>query len=160
MYELTAQKFHELNQAYELLLDPLRRLALDATVRIKEARQARFATFDAKRKRMQEDLEEREGAFKKRNATNAKEGRERQQEAEQIKEEGRRMREEKEKEFTKKQEETEGVVFGREEQEANAPPKLGLRLIAFHLTLTDNYDIQALSIQRFVSNTSSRTARP
>ncbi|KIM91679.1 hypothetical protein PILCRDRAFT_58019, partial [Piloderma croceum F 1598] len=27
-----AKKFHELNQAYELLLDPLRRLAIDAKI--------------------------------------------------------------------------------------------------------------------------------
>ncbi|THH07121.1 hypothetical protein EW146_g9415 [Bondarzewia mesenterica] len=31
-----ARQFHNLNQAYELLLDPLRRLALDAKLRVKE----------------------------------------------------------------------------------------------------------------------------
>ena len=58
-------KFHALNQAYELLLDPLRRLALDAKQRLKEARKVRYAQYDAKRKNMLDDLEERERAFKK-----------------------------------------------------------------------------------------------
>ena len=63
--DLIARKFHELNQAYELLLHPLRRMALDAKMRVKEARKARFAAYDNKRKNLVEELEEREREFKK-----------------------------------------------------------------------------------------------
>ena len=65
IYWRIARKFHELNQAYELLLDPLRRMALDAKQRLKEARKARYAKYDAKRKNLVDELEEREHAFKK-----------------------------------------------------------------------------------------------
>ena len=58
-----ARKFHELNQAYELLLDPLRRLAHDTRLRVKQARE-RFKTADAKRKNLLDELEARERAFK------------------------------------------------------------------------------------------------
>ena len=70
-----ARKFHELNQAYELLLDPLRRMALDAKLRVKQARAERFKSYDNKRKNMLNELEERERAFKKRRMDKAKEER-------------------------------------------------------------------------------------
>ncbi|KAF8922286.1 hypothetical protein CPB85DRAFT_1427609 [Mucidula mucida] len=92
-----ARKFHELNQAYELLLDPLRRLALDAKLRIKEARKTRFKSFDNKRKVLVEELEEREKAFKKARVEKQEEEVKRWHDTEQIKDEGRRLREEKEK---------------------------------------------------------------
>ncbi|KLO13725.1 DnaJ-domain-containing protein [Schizopora paradoxa] len=100
-----AQKFHELNQAYELLLDPLRRLALTSQIKAKEARKARFAKYDAKRKNLQEELEERERAFKKQKLDKASEDRKREMENERIKEQGRRLREEKEAELNKRVEE-------------------------------------------------------
>ncbi|RXW17432.1 hypothetical protein EST38_g8422 [Candolleomyces aberdarensis] len=92
-----ARKFHELNQAYELLLDPLRRLALDAKLRVKQARAERFKTYDTKRKNLVEELEERERAFKKARVQKQKEEVEVYHQTERIKEEGRRMREEREK---------------------------------------------------------------
>ena len=88
----SARKFHELNQAYELLLDPLRRLALDAKVRLKEARKARFASYDTKRKGLVEELEARERAFKKARVEKQAEERARWMENERIMEEGRRLR--------------------------------------------------------------------
>ncbi len=94
---ISARKFHELNQAYELLLDPLRRLALDAKLRIKEARKTRFKSFDNKRKVLVEELEEREKAFKKARVEKQEEEVKRWHDTEQIKDEGRRLREEKEK---------------------------------------------------------------
>ncbi|TFY70321.1 hypothetical protein EVG20_g2685 [Dentipellis fragilis] len=117
------RKFHELNQAYELLLDPLRRLALDAKQRLKEARKTRFASYDAKRKNMVEELEERERAFKKAKVEKAQEERARERETEQIREEGRRLREEREKELKRREEEAEKAEARmREELE---PPALG-----------------------------------
>ncbi|KAI0032401.1 DnaJ domain-containing protein [Vararia minispora EC-137] len=118
-----ARKFHELNQAYELLLDPLRRLALDAKLRAVEARKQRFAKYDSKRKHLLEELEERERTFKKARAEQAAVQRAQAQETEKIKDEGRRLREERERELRLKEEEAE-----REAAAARAtlePPPLG-----------------------------------
>jgi DnaJ family protein C protein 17 len=93
---------------------------LDASVRAKDARKARFAKFDAKRKNLQEELEERERAFKKQKLDKAKEAKAREQENERIKEEGRKLREEKEKELKKREEE---VLAAK--QEEDEVPQLG-----------------------------------
>ena len=93
-----AQKFHELRQAYELLLDPHRRVALDAKLRIKKARAERYKNYDHKRKNLVEELEERERSFKKARVDKQKEEAVRWEQTEKIKDQGRRLREEKEKE--------------------------------------------------------------
>ena len=100
---IIAAKFHELNQAYELLLDPLRRMALDARLRTAAAKKARFQQYDNKRKRMIEELEEREAAFKR--AKTAQ--REQAQEEERVKDEGRRMMAERAKRAQEEEEERE-----------------------------------------------------
>ncbi|KAJ3988945.1 DnaJ-domain-containing protein [Lentinula detonsa] len=114
-----ARKFHELNQAYELLLDPLRRLALDAKLRLKQAQKERYKNYDLKRKTMVDELEERERALKKTKSDKQKEEAARSQETERIKDQGRRLREEKLKEFEKK--EQEAMSAAKEEQETDAP---------------------------------------
>ncbi|KZT64536.1 DnaJ-domain-containing protein [Daedalea quercina L-15889] len=118
-----ARKFHELNQAYELLLDPLRRMALDAKVRLKEARKARFASYDAKRKGLVEELEARERAFKKARVEKQEEERARWRENERIMDEGRRLREEKEKALRKREEEA--LRGERDAAREDEPPELG-----------------------------------
>lgn len=121
-----ARLFHELNQAYELLLDPLRRLAIDATLRVKAARKARFSTFDGKRKAMQEELEERERAFNKKAKMEKRDEEVKVwHETERIKEEGRRMREEREKEAARKLAEAEVAKKAGDDTEDDAVPKLG-----------------------------------
>ncbi|TFY53260.1 hypothetical protein EVJ58_g9547 [Rhodofomes roseus] len=119
----TARKFHELNQAYELLLDPLRRMALDAKVRLKEARKARFASYDTKRKGLVEELEARERAFKKVRVEKQQEERARWMENERIMEEGRRLKEEREKELRRREEEA--LRAERERAGEDEPPELG-----------------------------------
>ncbi|KAL5496047.1 hypothetical protein ACEPAH_3140 [Sanghuangporus vaninii] len=120
---LAAQKFHELNQAYELLLDPLRRLALTSSVRAKEARKARFTKFDQKRKAMQTELEEAERtASKRQKMDKAKEERERAQEIERIKEQGRKMREERMEALRKQTEAEEKTSESSPEDEDDVPP--------------------------------------
>ncbi|KAH9940038.1 DnaJ-domain-containing protein [Epithele typhae] len=118
-----ARKFHELHQAQELLLDPLRRMALDAKMRQKQARQARFATYDAKRKGLVEELEERERVLKKARVEKEAEKRERWRENERIMDEGRRLREEREKALQQREAEREA-----EERAADGlePPSLGV----------------------------------
>ncbi|KAH9946870.1 DnaJ-domain-containing protein [Amylocystis lapponica] len=118
-----ARKFHELNQAYELLLDPLRRMAVDAKMRVKEARKARFANYDAKRKGLVDELEERERAFKKSRVEKQQQEKERWHENERVMEEGRKLREDREKDLRRKEKE-------RAEAERSAtgelePPALG-----------------------------------
>jgi len=119
---LAARKFHELNQAYELLLDPLRRIALDAKVRLKEAAKARFAKFDNKRKDLVNELEEREQAFKK--AKLDKEGKQKEvwRENEKIMEEGRLMRERRAKELLEREQE---AAKKTEEKSELEPPSIG-----------------------------------
>ncbi|KAL5480694.1 hypothetical protein ACEPAI_9634 [Sanghuangporus weigelae] len=98
-----AQKFHEPNQVYELLLDPLRRLPLTSSVRAKEARKAGFAKFDQNRKAMQTELEE---------------------ENERIKKKGRKMRERR-MEALRKQAEVEENAAGSPTEDVDETPLLG-----------------------------------
>ena len=110
-----------MNQAYELLLDPLRRLALDAKVRVREARKQRFAGYDAKRKILVEELETREHALKKAKFDKTVDERARAQEAEKIKDEGRRLREEREKELMQREQ-----IMSAGARAESEPPPLGL----------------------------------
>ncbi|TDL18792.1 DnaJ-domain-containing protein [Rickenella mellea] len=151
-----AKQFHELTQAYELLLDPLRRMALDAAQRLKEARKARFSGYDNKRKNLQAELEAREQEFKKRKVDKAKQETERFHEAERIKEEGRLMREQKEKDMLRREEEVEKAgVNTIDEDDEDAPPKLGsldttVKLkypLASHPNLTTSASLSSLLTQ-------------
>ncbi|KAM5545745.1 hypothetical protein V8D89_000783 [Ganoderma adspersum] len=119
------RKFHELQQAHELLLDPLQRKELDRNLRSKKAVKARRANYDAKRKGMVEDLEERERKVKKARVDDGAE-RERHHENERIMEEGRRLREQRERELRKEQER--GALQQKRQQEASVgvkPPPSG-----------------------------------
>lgn len=75
------------------MLDPLRRLALDAKLRLIAARKERTAGFDAKRKGLIDELEERERAFKKQKSERDQETRDRWKETERIKDENKRLME-------------------------------------------------------------------
>ncbi|KAJ7774478.1 hypothetical protein DFH07DRAFT_732782 [Mycena maculata] len=105
-----ARKFHVLTQSYELLLDPLRRLALDAKLRVKAARDERFKSYDNKRKNMVTELEERERAFKKAKMDQQRDEAARWEETEKIKDEGRRLREERENALRKREAEARQTV--------------------------------------------------
>jgi len=117
-----ARLFHELTQAHELLLDPVRRMALDAKLRIQEARKQRYAGSDKKRKAFIEELEEAERAHREAKSTKAKKQRY-AQEAEQIRDAGRRMVEERQAELRRQQEEAERAE--KSAQEELEPPPLG-----------------------------------
>lgn len=128
-----ARKFHELNQAYEFLLDPLRRLALDAKLKIKHARAERFKAYDSKRKNLVEELEERERSFKKARTEKQKEEAEIRQANERIKEEGKRLREEKEQELKKKQEREIQAQVHIDVSKDDAPPSTGRLYLSEYL---------------------------
>ncbi|KAH9848674.1 DnaJ-domain-containing protein [Lenzites betulinus] len=118
-----ARKFHELHQAHELLLDPLRRMALDAKLRLKNARKERFAQFDAKRKGLVDELEERERAFKKARTETEAQKKERFRENERIMEEGRRLREDREKDLQRR--ERERAETAQDAGSGPEPPSIG-----------------------------------
>ena len=102
-------------------------MALDAKLRLKEARKTRFAKFDAKRKGMVDDLEEREKAFKKAKLDKEAKQKEMWRENEKIMEEGRILREQREKELRRREEEAEERERRVREEERNEfePPALG-----------------------------------
>ncbi|KAI0295738.1 hypothetical protein BC826DRAFT_1104138 [Russula brevipes] len=118
-----ARLFHELTQAHELLLDPLRRMALDAKLRIQEARKQRYAGFDKKRKAMLEELEEAERADKQAKSATAAKKQKYAQEADQIRDAGRRMVEERQAELRRQQQQAERA--DKAAQEELEPPPLG-----------------------------------
>lgn len=60
-----AKVFHELSQAYDLLLDPAARAAFDNLLNVKVQAMERTDRYDSARKKMKEDLEMRENAFRK-----------------------------------------------------------------------------------------------
>ncbi len=90
-----AQKFHELNAAYELLLDPIRRTALDLKFKALQAKKIRYAAYDTKRKAMMDELEKSEREFKKSKTKERTEKNTRAQEEARIKEEGRHLMKER-----------------------------------------------------------------
>lgn len=63
-YENARAKFEELQRAYDVLCDAEARAALDAVLEAAEAQQARDSARDAKRRRMAEELREREAMAK------------------------------------------------------------------------------------------------
>ena len=123
-----SQKFHALTVGSTLLLDPLRRLALDAQLRLAAAKKARFAAYDNKRKALVTELEERERAFKKSRLEQEKQRAAREGENDRIKEAGRRMREEREKRMEELARAKVEEVRAEADEDAlneNAPPTLG-----------------------------------
>ena len=60
-----AKIFHELSQAYDLLLDPAARAAFDNLLNVKVQAKARSDRYDTTRKKFMDDLKSREDAFKK-----------------------------------------------------------------------------------------------
>jgi DnaJ family protein C protein 17 len=129
-----ARLFHELTQAHELLLDPLRRMALDAMLRSQEARKQRYANFDKKRKGLVDELEEAERAAREAKSTETKKKQKYAQEAEQIRDAGRRMVEKRQADLRRQQEEAEQAEkSAREELE---PPPLGVYLSLYRSIVT------------------------
>lgn len=118
-----AALFHELSIAADVLSDPTQRASFDALLTARNARKARFAALDNKRKALAEDLEAREREFKKQKAGEATEAQRKRQELERLKEEGRKLREMKTNqanagEEARKREEAEQEELRRRAREA------------------------------------------
>lgn len=110
-------------------------MALDAKLRIQQARTQRYANYDKKRKDMVEELEEAERAAAASKSAEAKKKQKYAQEAEQIRDAGRRMVEERQAELRRQQEEAERAE--KSAQEELEPPPLGayLPLVPIHAKL-------------------------
>jgi len=101
-------------------------MALDAKLRIQEARKQRYVNFDKKRKALVEELEEGERAAREAKSVEAKKKQKYAQEAEQIRDAGRQMVEERQTELRRQQEEVERAE--KSAQEELEPPPLGAYL--------------------------------
>ena len=97
-------------------------MALDAKQRLKEAQQRRYSAANDKRKRMLDELEEREREFKKTKVDQHKMQQEIYRENESLMERGRQLREQKEKELQQREEEARKAA----EPLVDEPPSLGM----------------------------------
>ena len=103
-------------------------MALDAKLRIQEARKQRYANFDKKRKTMLEELEQAEQADKKAKSGEAAKKHKFAQETEQIRDAGRRMVEERQAELRRQQQQQQQKEVELAEgcaQDELEPPPLG-----------------------------------
>ncbi|KAG0057584.1 DnaJ (Hsp40), sub C, member 17 [Gryganskiella cystojenkinii] len=94
-----AKVFHELSQAYDLLLDPAARAAFDNLLNVKVQAKERTDRYDSTRKKMKEDLEMRENASKKQQQDEKTAAMRMQYEMDRLKKENIRLREEREAEL-------------------------------------------------------------
>ena len=78
-----------------MLQDSVKRQALDASLRISRSRKARSATYDSKRKGLQEELEASERAAKKHKTSDAQSNEADKAQLAKVKEESRRLLEKK-----------------------------------------------------------------
>jgi len=129
-------------------------MALDAKLRIQEARKQRYSNFDKKRKAMLEELEEAERADREAKSAEATKKQRYAQEAENIRDAGRRLVEERQAELRRQQEEAERAEKSAQE-ELEPPPldehdttvRLKYPLAKYpHLTTTD-------ALHTFMANT-------
>lgn len=65
---LAAQRFHAIQQAYDVLTDPEARAAFDQLLQARLHRKRKIDAMDAQRRAKRQDLEERENAFKRQRA--------------------------------------------------------------------------------------------
>ncbi|KAF9384936.1 DnaJ (Hsp40), sub C, member 17 [Podila verticillata] len=105
-----AKVFHELSQAYDLLLDPAARAAFDNLLNVKVQAKARSDKYDSTRKKFMDDLKSREDAFKKQQQDEKAAAIRMKYEMERIKQEGIKKREAKEAELRRQAEEVEGAA--------------------------------------------------
>ncbi|KAF9123501.1 DnaJ (Hsp40), sub C, member 17 [Mortierella sp. 14UC] len=100
-----AKIFHELSQAYDLLLDPAARAAFDNLLNVKVQAKERSDKYDSVRRKMKEDLENRESAFKKEQQDEKAAALRMKYEMERLKKENIKKREEREAELLKQADE-------------------------------------------------------
>ncbi|KAF9994672.1 DnaJ (Hsp40), sub C, member 17, partial [Modicella reniformis] len=94
-----AKIFHDLSQAYDVLLDAAARAAFDNLLNIKVQAKERVDKYDSTRRKMKEDLENRENAFKRQQQAVKEAALKMQFEMERLKQENIKKRAEREAEL-------------------------------------------------------------
>jgi DnaJ family protein C protein 17 len=102
--ELASARFHEMQLAYEVLMDPSARLAAAERNKAEEARKERRGAYEGKRKEMADELERREEEDRLKRYKGAQDAQHRQATLDKLKEEGRKLREEKENKIMQEEE--------------------------------------------------------
>lgn len=123
--QFSANLFHELSIAHEILSDPIKRESYDKIFKARQARAERFKALDSRRKGLADDLEAREQAYNKAKREERDEVRREKAELQRLKQEGERLRkakEEKQDEEVKAQEE---IYRQQAEKERAAQNELG-----------------------------------
>ncbi|KAG0336452.1 DnaJ (Hsp40), sub C, member 17 [Podila humilis] len=105
-----AKIFHELSQAYDILLDPAARAAFDNLQNVKIQAKARTDKYDATRRKAMDDLKSREEASKKEQQDEKAAALRMKYEMDRIKQEGMKKREAREAELRKQAEDAEEAV--------------------------------------------------
>ncbi|KAG0199540.1 hypothetical protein BGX28_007236 [Mortierella sp. GBA30] len=110
-----AKIFHELSQAYDLLLDPAARAAFDNLLNVKVQARERADKYDSARRKMKEDLESRENAFRKQQQDEKAAALRMHYEMERLKKENIKKREEREAELLRQADQlTEAAAAARQ----------------------------------------------
>lgn len=94
--EIASARFHEMQLAYEILMDPAARLAAAERNKVEALRKERRGAYEGKRKEMAEELEKREEEERLKRFRGAQDEQKRKGTLEKLREEGRRLREQKE----------------------------------------------------------------
>ncbi|KAF2200360.1 DnaJ-domain-containing protein [Delitschia confertaspora ATCC 74209] len=118
------EKFHLLAIARDVLLDPKAKAAYDAVRLRRKERELQNQMLDGRRRQMKEDLERREGAFKRKREEDLSAEQRLQKEVERLAEDGKRRRKEREERLSKElQKEEEEASFMEDPPEVDAKPK-------------------------------------
>ena len=99
------EKFHLLAIARDVLLDPKAKAAYDAVRLKRKERELQNQLLDGKRRKLKEDLERREGAFKRKREEGISEEERLEMEIRRLAEDGKRRRKEREEKLQKQKEE-------------------------------------------------------
>lgn len=121
-----AEEFHTLSDAYELLTDADAKKAYDNLLKARKANELRNRQLDAKRRKLKEDLENREKAAREETVTQFNEEQKLQQEIERLRRQGR-MELEKEQERMRREIEEE-MKSRPSANKASAVPEVGAKL--------------------------------
>ncbi|RPA83568.1 DnaJ-domain-containing protein [Ascobolus immersus RN42] len=118
-----AEKFHLLTIAYDVLSDPTIRTAYDKARNARKAKVERVRVYDAKRRKLQEELEAREGAYSAQKKEEQEAEADFQRELARLKAESANLRKKREEALRKAQEEEEkeGEVLEVQVRETKAP---------------------------------------
>lgn len=106
-------------------------MALDAKIRLKEARTQRYAASDKKRKVMIDELEAREREFKKSKLEKDQHQTKVWRENERVMDEGRRLREQREKDLSQREEEAKRAAAAALSDLDDEPPTISKQQLRF-----------------------------